>query len=259
MTSIQLHIDLSSDDHELLLSIAKRRAISLDDLIREMIHSYCGTFRSEEQQLLWALSCMRYIMMGTGDSPGYPSDIKRISEDTVSLHSVIYDLQEELQRTKHQFQEWRVEFEQQYKGLSKDPVTNERKAPEKRDESEKISSAITETQSVKTIYQESNQSVSDTKPVQEEGEKNRTPADNEPEEDDAYPLMPVIEAVDYHALANLDADKEYSQTEAAVILGVTTKMIRRIAKDGRLSSRKSGRTLFFFGRDIKAYIDANKN
>ncbi|MBN1167987.1 MAG: helix-turn-helix domain-containing protein [Methanospirillaceae archaeon] len=259
MTFTQFHIDLSSDDHELLLSIAKRRTISLDDLIREMIHSYLGTFRSEEQQLLWALSCMRHIMTGTGDSQGYPLDKGKVSEDTESLHSVIHDLQKELKRTKQQFGEWRAEFEQQYQGLSKKPVTDELKAPEKRDESEKISSVTTETQSANTISRESNQPVQDKKPSQEEGEKSNPSAGNEPEEDDADSLMPVIEAVDYHALANLDDDKEYSQTEAAVILGVTTKMIRRIAKDGSLSSRKSGRTLFFFGRDIKAYIDANKN
>lgn len=260
MTSYNFQLNLSSEDQQTLFTIAKRRNISLEDLITEMIHSYCGTFRSEEQQLLWALSCMRYIVSSPQVSTTDSSLQSEKDNEKKTMDGIIHSLQNELERTKKEFDSWKKEIDSQLRTIS--PQVNRQDVNTRENEYQEKLSKIT-----KDEINESDQKQRPSLDLFENMKKilQYPEPDSEKLPKEIYGdhetdmLHPVIEAVDYHELANLDDEKEYSQTEAAVILGVTTKMIRKLAKDGDINSRKSGRTLLFFGKDIKTYIKANKN
>ncbi|GEM_PF-2410389 len=260
MTLHDFQLNLSSEDQQMLFSIAARRDISVQDLITEMIHSYCGTFRSEEQQMLWALSCMRDIITSPRISKKESLFESVEGEETESVQEIIYSLQDELKRTKNQFEQWRAEIGIQLHAITLEKTSQQHVSDEKVVEnksSEMVSSKAVKTES--TIKNSLDSSTSPDYANQNTISKSHNSSEICYEEREQELLLPVIEAIDYHALTNLVDEKEYSQTEAAVILGVTTKMIRRLAKEGGVPSRKSGRTLFFHGKDIKAYIKANKN
>lgn len=260
MTSHNFQLNLSSEDQQTLFTIATRRNITIEDLITEMIHSYCGTFRSEEQQILWALSCMRYII----SSPQFSNIDTPIKTGTdgekETMNRTIHSLQDELKRTKEQFDSWKKEIDTQLRTISpqitrQDTITQGKKYQENLPEiTGSKTNELDQKQSPSLDLFESKENI-----IQYPNSGSGKNQEEIYDEQEPELLHPVIEAVDYHELANLDDEKEYSQTEAAVILGVTTKMIRRLAKDEEIQSRKSGRTLLFYGKDLKTYINANKN
>ncbi|WP_214034734.1 helix-turn-helix domain-containing protein, partial [Methanospirillum sp.] len=66
------------------------------------------------------------------------------------------------------------------------------------------------------------------------------------------PVAPVMDAMEMGSI-RIVAEKEYSQTEAAVALGVSVSTIRRYVKEKKIPARKVGRAWLIYGRDILAY------
>ena len=66
------------------------------------------------------------------------------------------------------------------------------------------------------------------------------------------PVAPVIDVADMYSTKITD-DKEYTQTEAAVALGVSVSTMRKYIKDKKISARKVGRSWLIYGRDIRAF------
>lgn len=63
------------------------------------------------------------------------------------------------------------------------------------------------------------------------------------------PVAPVMDAMEMGSM-KISQDKEYSQTEAAVALGVSVSTMRKYIKDRRLPARKVGRSWLIQGKDI---------
>jgi len=66
------------------------------------------------------------------------------------------------------------------------------------------------------------------------------------------PVAPVMEAMEMGSM-RVSSNKEYSQTEAAVALGVSVSTMRKYIKDEKIPARKVGRSWLIHGRDILAY------
>lgn len=66
------------------------------------------------------------------------------------------------------------------------------------------------------------------------------------------PVAPVMDAMEMGSI-RIISDQEYSQTEAAVALGVSVSTVRRYVKEKKLPARKVGRSWMIYGRDILAY------
>ncbi|NLL10054.1 MAG: helix-turn-helix domain-containing protein [Methanomicrobiales archaeon] len=66
------------------------------------------------------------------------------------------------------------------------------------------------------------------------------------------PVAPVMDAMEMGSI-RIVAEKEYSQTEAAVALGVSVSTIRRYVKEKKIPARKVGRAWLIYGKDILAY------
>lgn len=66
------------------------------------------------------------------------------------------------------------------------------------------------------------------------------------------PVAPVMDAMEMGSM-KVRPDKEYTQTEAAVALGVSVSTMRKYIKDKKLPARKIGRSWLIHGRDILAH------
>jgi excisionase family DNA binding protein len=66
------------------------------------------------------------------------------------------------------------------------------------------------------------------------------------------PVAPVMDAMEMGSM-KVHLDKEYSQTEAAVALGVSVSTIRKYIKDKRIPARKVGRSWLIHGKDILSF------
>jgi excisionase family DNA binding protein len=65
------------------------------------------------------------------------------------------------------------------------------------------------------------------------------------------PVAPVMDAMEIGSM-KVRPDKEYSQTEAAVALGVSVTTMRKYIKENKIPARKVGRSWLIHGRDILA-------
>ncbi|MDD1724143.1 MAG: helix-turn-helix domain-containing protein [Methanospirillum sp.] len=63
------------------------------------------------------------------------------------------------------------------------------------------------------------------------------------------PVLPVMDAMEMGSM-KISPDKEYTQTEAAVALGVSVSTMRKHIKDGKIPARKVGRSWLIHGSDI---------
>ncbi|MDX8550395.1 helix-turn-helix domain-containing protein [Methanospirillum purgamenti] len=63
------------------------------------------------------------------------------------------------------------------------------------------------------------------------------------------PVAPVMDAMEMGSM-KVRPDKEYTQTEAAVALGVSVSTMRKYIKENKISARKVGRSWLIHGRDI---------
>ncbi len=66
------------------------------------------------------------------------------------------------------------------------------------------------------------------------------------------PVAPVMDAMEMGSM-KIRTDKEYSQTEAAVALGISVTTMRKYIKEKKLPARKVGRSWLIHGRDILTY------
>ena len=66
------------------------------------------------------------------------------------------------------------------------------------------------------------------------------------------PVAPVMDAMEMGSM-KIRPDKEYSQTEAAVALGISVTTMRKYIKEKKLPARKVGRSWLIHGRDILTY------
>ena len=69
------------------------------------------------------------------------------------------------------------------------------------------------------------------------------------------PASPIITSIDINTIGRINQDQDYSLTEAAALLSISTSTIRKYTKEGRLNSRKIGRSSVFKGRDLLAYLE----
>jgi excisionase family DNA binding protein len=67
------------------------------------------------------------------------------------------------------------------------------------------------------------------------------------------PISPVITSVDVSAIGRINPTQIYSQTEAAALLNISLSTMRKYVKEGKIVSRKVGRSHMFQGRDLIAY------
>jgi len=68
----------------------------------------------------------------------------------------------------------------------------------------------------------------------------------------SQPVAPVMDAMEMGSM-KVRPDKEYSQTEAAVALGVSVSTVRKYIKDTKIPARKVGRSWLIHGRDILTF------
>lgn len=66
------------------------------------------------------------------------------------------------------------------------------------------------------------------------------------------PVAPVMDAMEMGSM-KVRVDKEYSQTEAAVALGVSVSTMRKYLKDKKIPARKVGRSWLIHGKDILSF------
>ncbi|HOL40799.1 helix-turn-helix domain-containing protein [Methanospirillum sp.] len=66
------------------------------------------------------------------------------------------------------------------------------------------------------------------------------------------PVAPVMDAMEMGSM-KIRTDKEYSQTEAAVALGISVSTMRKYIKEKKITARKVGRSWLIHGRDILTY------
>ncbi len=66
------------------------------------------------------------------------------------------------------------------------------------------------------------------------------------------PVAPVMDAMEVGSM-KIRTDKEYSQTEAAVALGISVSTMRKYIKEQKIAARKVGRSWLIHGRDILAH------
>lgn len=66
------------------------------------------------------------------------------------------------------------------------------------------------------------------------------------------PVAPVMDAMEMGSM-KIRTDKEYSQTEAAVALGISVTTMRKYIKEKKIAARKVGRSWLIHGRDILAH------
>jgi excisionase family DNA binding protein len=72
------------------------------------------------------------------------------------------------------------------------------------------------------------------------------------------PVSPVITSVDVSSIGRITPDQDYSLTEAAALLSISSSTIRKYVKDGRLASRKIGRNTVFKGQDLLFYLGQSR-
>lgn len=63
------------------------------------------------------------------------------------------------------------------------------------------------------------------------------------------PVLPVMDAMEMGSM-KIRAEKEYTQTEAAVALGISVSTMRKHIKEGKMPARKVGRSWLIHGSDI---------
>lgn len=68
------------------------------------------------------------------------------------------------------------------------------------------------------------------------------------------PVSPVMTSVDINSIGRINPQQVYSQTEAAALLNISTSTIRKYVKEGRIGSRKIGRSTVFHGQDLLNYL-----
>lgn len=74
-----------------------------------------------------------------------------------------------------------------------------------------------------------------------------------------HPVLPVIDAVEYGGSRTVREEKEYTLTEAAAILGLSSGTLRKYVKENRISGRKVSRAWFIPGREILAFLASQRN
>ncbi len=74
-----------------------------------------------------------------------------------------------------------------------------------------------------------------------------------------HPVLPVIDAVEYGGSRTVREEKEYTLTEAAAILGLSSGTLRKYVKENRISGRKVSRAWFIPGREILAFLATQGN
>jgi hypothetical protein len=69
------------------------------------------------------------------------------------------------------------------------------------------------------------------------------------------PSAPVMTAVEYGSSASIEDLREYSLTETAVFLMLSSGTVRKYVKEQKIPARRIGRAWFFLGKDIKAFMN----
>ncbi|HWQ65948.1 MAG TPA: helix-turn-helix domain-containing protein [Methanospirillum sp.] len=70
------------------------------------------------------------------------------------------------------------------------------------------------------------------------------------------PVQPIITSVDVSTVGKIEPDKDYSQTEAATLLKLSSSTLRNYAKSNKITSHKIGRYTVFKGRDLIRYLSS---
>jgi len=66
------------------------------------------------------------------------------------------------------------------------------------------------------------------------------------------PVAPVMDAMEMGSMT-IRVDKEYSQTEASVALGISVSTMRKYIKEKKIPARKVGRSWLIHGKDILSF------
>ncbi len=68
------------------------------------------------------------------------------------------------------------------------------------------------------------------------------------------PVPPVMTSVDINSIGRINPQQVYSQTEAAALLNISTSTIRKYVKEERIGFQKIGRSTLFRGQDLLTFL-----